>query len=224
MAILLFASPLPLDRRRRHLPQRLAPLLALPRLETLHAEADLHWFTDGPIQPRRNWSIHRQHGRTFGQRLQHAIDRLVAAGYARIIIIGRDCPQLDETDVRRAISLLESKRLVLGPDHRGGCWLIGFHASCRQRLHNICWQRNTDAAELLARFEPGAVEQLPVKIDLDDLSDVPRLARRLALAAYLLRLLVPPLPAASGSVRRQRLLMRWHQRPPPLAPCMRVFC
>jgi glycosyltransferase A (GT-A) superfamily protein (DUF2064 family) len=67
---------------------------------------------------------------------------------------------------------------VLGPDHRGGCWLIAFHARDRASLLNgIHWQQNIDFAELASRIAPGQLLTLEVKIDLDRWQDARLLAR-----------------------------------------------
>ncbi len=39
---------------------------------------------------------------------------------------------------------VERHSLVLGPDQRGGCYLIGLRLKDRARLRGVCWQRDTD--------------------------------------------------------------------------------
>ena len=48
--------------------------------------------------------------------------------------MGRDCPGLGALDIERAFAELTSKKLVLGPDHRGGCYLIAFRIADRMVL------------------------------------------------------------------------------------------
>lgn len=73
--------------------------------------------------------------------------------------------------------MLRQHRLVLGPDHRGGCYLIGIHANDQGKLHGIRWQRNTDFRQIVDRFGDQQVCKLCVKLDLDSLSDVWLLTR-----------------------------------------------
>src|SRR5687768_1310021 len=102
-AVLIFADSQQRDLRRRSLPSSASSLLALPKLSEI-AEcglADLHWFTDRPASSllhRGDIQVHRQHGRGFGRRLENAIDKLATLGYDRIVIVGRDCPQLTAGD------------------------------------------------------------------------------------------------------------------------------
>jgi glycosyltransferase A (GT-A) superfamily protein (DUF2064 family) len=118
-----------------------------------------------------------QQGASFGEKLENAIATLVRLGYHEIVIIGRDCPDLEPVDLHRAFESLEQNRLVLGPDHRGGCYLIAFHASDAPRLTGVQWQRNTDFRQIRERFVGDSVLELPVKADLDTWQDLWLLAR-----------------------------------------------
>jgi len=124
-----------------------------------------------------SYQVHHQEGASFGQRLEHAIACLAGIGYEEIVIVGSDCPDLEQSDISNAFELLERHRVVLGPDHRGGCYLIGFHSRDLSQFKGIRWQRNTDFLQILERFGKQAVCKLPVKIDLDSLGDVWLLAR-----------------------------------------------
>ena len=72
---------------------------------------------------------------------------------------------------------LATKKLVLGPDHRGGCYLIAFHSSHRELLRGIRWKQNTDCAQLRDRCGDERLFLLPVKHDLDSWADVRIFAR-----------------------------------------------
>lgn len=219
-AILIFANAQQRDLRRRGLPASAAGLLALPHLHGLAAPADLHWFTDRPTAARpAGWSVHRQQGRNFAERLENAVEDLARRGYDRIVILGRDCPELTAADVDAALALLQSRRLVLGPDHRGGCWLIAIHAADRTLLHGIRWERNTDAGELCRRFGDAHATLLATKFDLDDLPDLFILARVFLPAAAVLAGMVGRTGGASGIVLEAEMRRRVAlQRPPPHQP------
>lgn len=222
-AILIFADAQQRDLRRRGLPLAAAGLLALPRLTALAPAADLHWFTDRPATAaaaaasKAGIALHRQHGRDFGERLENAVDTLAREGYDRIVILGRDCPQLTAGDVAEALSLLASRRLVVGPDHRGGCWLIALRAADRGLLRGIRWRQDTDAAALLARVARGESATLQVKYDLDDLHDLILLARRYLPAAGVLAAVAPPAAGDPSRLHpgRQAARVRIAQQLPP---------
>ncbi len=173
-ALLIFAEDASLDLARRRLPAAALPLLALP---ALNAAADVHIFSSRPAPARTNHRLHLQRGRNFAERFEHAIETLGALGYAEIVAVGRDCPELAANDIARAFAQLRGKRLVLGPDHRGGCYLIALRAADRALLRGIRWKRNTDCAELTARAGASAVTLLPIKHDIDTWADL-RLAAR----------------------------------------------
>ncbi|MGH9338166.1 MAG: DUF2064 domain-containing protein [Acidobacteriota bacterium] len=116
-AILVFADPISLDLTRRKWPGRFACLLRLPDLKTaLGAEADVHFFTSptGVLSANRSGpgGLHPQRGCGFGERLQNAVEDLTSLGYEQIVIVGRDCPDLNAGDIRRALKLLQNHRVT----------------------------------------------------------------------------------------------------------------
>lgn len=66
-----------------------------------------------------------QVGETFGQRLAGAIGRVYAAGFEHVLVVGNDCPSILPSHLRAAAQMLAQGKNVLGPDQRGGAWLIG---------------------------------------------------------------------------------------------------
>ena len=205
-AVLIFADAVERDLSRRRWPAQLAPLLALP--DVGGAGADVHLFTPD-----------RQRGRTFGRRLSNAVADLAAAGYEQVVIVGRDCPDLKPSDVTAALAALENgqTRLALGPDHAGGCWLIGLRAADLHLLDGVKWRRGTDRDELIRRAGESAVALLDEKVDLDGTADLRAARRTLEVVRALTLLGLSPLrsplhraaDARAGFVRH-----RW-QLPPP---------
>lgn len=182
-AVLIFAQALPLDLRRRRWPKSFARLLSLKSLRPGLSQlgADVHLFTSplpanapGPSQPQR---VHPQSSGSFASKLEAAVAKLAGLGYEEIVIIGRDCPDLRCSDVEEAFDHLNSHGLVVGPDHRGGVYLIGLRAADRDKLRGIHWQQDTDLAQLVDRFGRAQTFSLPILIDLDTLADVLLLAR-----------------------------------------------
>lgn len=218
-AVLIFADAQQRDLRRRGLSSCHAALLSVPRLQELSGRADLHWFTDAaarsnPVAQGSGVSVHKQRGHSFGERLENAVEDLTRDGYERVVIVGRDCPQLSVKDVAAAIDQLDKRQLVLGPDHRGGCYLIALHTADRGRLNGIRWQQNTDAAELRSRFDDCNVALLETKFDLDGIEDVRALARIWSLPNEHATLAIAP---SVDLVRFLSHLRRFVQLPPPVA-------
>ncbi len=226
-ALLIFADSAHTDCKRRGWPSAFRILLETQSFTFEENPGfDLHLFTSrGCHRPgSSSLQVHFQEGASFGQRLENAMETLARLGYQEIVIVGRDCPELGEGDISDAFALLRQHRLVLGPDHRGGCYLIGIHANDRKNLQGIRWQRNTDFRQLLDRFRGQKVCKLAVKLDLDSLSDVWLLggsASRWAILSKRLRAWLLGYPSApapikwNSSIANQREL--WQFPPPSFA-------
>ena len=191
-AVLVFAEEAHVELARRAFPQAARALLTLPPLDAeLSLQSEIHLFTSRcdsiPDGPR----IHRQVGHDFAARLENAIEKTNEMGYDEVVVIGRDCPGLRPIDIEEAFAKLESSKLVLGPDHRGGCYLIAFRLRDRALLRGVRWKRHTDCAQLRDRCQNSEVCLLPVKHELDSWADVRLFARGgdplARLASFLLR-------------------------------------
>lgn len=219
-AVLIFAENAGLDLNHRKFPRALHSLLKLPALANVGA-VDAHLFTSSLLDGSAAGRVHRQKGSSFRERFENAIETLSAMGYDEIVAIGRDCPALCAADIAQAFAQLDGRRLVLGPDHRGGCYLIAFRTADRDLLRGIQWKRNTDCAQLQARAGADAISLLPVKHDLDSIQDL-RLAARAdirvarALALLFQELLVPIEPLSSFVHAAMRFIRLHAQIPPPL--------
>src|ERR1051325_621 len=178
-ALLIFASGASIDVARRRWPKTFRVLLETHDFCSLgHDISDVHVFTDAnsPLLAFSPTTTHTQLGSSFGERLNNAVDTLAELGYSKIVIVGGDCPDLDASDIGEAFSRLDDYRFVLGPDHRGGCYLIGLHANERSQLAHIVWQKNSDFVQMQQQFGRDNTWELPVKIDLDSVEDVRLLA------------------------------------------------
>jgi glycosyltransferase A (GT-A) superfamily protein (DUF2064 family) len=222
-ALLIFGGSGLADCKRRGWPSAFRVLFETQSFAFAQKpDFDIHLFTtDGASrQDVAPLHIHPQVGSSFGQRLENAIESLAQDGYQEIVIVGRDCPDLEPGDILSAFELLKRHHLVLGPDHRGGCYLIGIRSSDREKLYEIRWQQNTDFEEIRRRFALLSSVDLPVKMDLDTLEDVRLLAasgsRFCALAKALLDTNPQPPQAESDphSTCTHEERIHW-QLPPP---------
>jgi hypothetical protein len=220
-AVLLFAEKAHIDLARRSFPMAARPLLNLPAFASEFSPAiDVHLFTSAGNAGVADPPIHCQSGRGFAERFENAIETIAQLGYDEIVAVGRDCPGLRALDIEQAFAELASKKLVLGPDHRGGCYLIAFRARDRALLRNIRWKRNTDCAQLRHRCGTEEVFLLPVKHDLDSWADVQVFAQGDDLLARFARFLLAVIAAAQTgafhfvSLASQQMRVR-QQMPPP---------
>jgi glycosyltransferase A (GT-A) superfamily protein (DUF2064 family) len=224
-ALLIFADSAHTDCKRRGWPARFRILLETQsfRFEErtgfdvhLFASRGSHRLVSSPLR------VHLQEGVSFGQRLENAIECLSQLGYQEIVVVGCDCPDLEHADILTAFDELKDHALVLGPDHRGGCYLIGIHACDRVELRGVQWQRDTDFRALVRRFGSENTFRLAVKIDVDGWGDIHLLARSASrwdhLAGSLLRLQEANWITHHLSNKTDPMLLQriYWQLPPPL--------
>ncbi len=217
-AVLIFADDAKTDLARRAFPTAILPLLTGPKVEGVAADA--HFFTRslGAADDKRN--VHQQIGRNFAERFENALETIRSLGYEQIVAVGRDCPSLCARDISFAFEQLETHRIVLGPDHRGGCYLIAFRTEELHLLRGIRWEKNTDCEQLQNRCRAEEVLLLPVKHDLDSWADLAILARGSDWIAQFASSLLEFVPVAGDVARsfvdlaRQFVRVRG-QMPPP---------
>ncbi|PPK84312.1 hypothetical protein CLV84_4082 [Neolewinella xylanilytica] len=91
-----------------------------------------------------------QVGDTFGDRLDGCLKSVFSEGYGSVIVVGNDSPGLTVQHLRAAAHQLTAGRDVLGPDRRGGIFLIGIRQSTFESasLRSIPWQTNGVYREL----------------------------------------------------------------------------
>lgn len=220
-AVLVFADEINVDLARRSFPRAARPLFRGAGVSSqISPEVDLHFFTSARETITAGPRVHRQAGRNFAARFENAVERIAQLGYDEIVAIGRDCPGLRASDIERAFSELASKKLVLGPDHRGGCYLIAFHSADRELLRDVRWKQNTDCAQLRERCGDEHFFLLPVKHDLDSWADVRIFARGNDPLAQLAAFVLDVICGARArlvhfvSIASQQMRVR-QQMPPP---------
>jgi uncharacterized protein len=117
-------------------------------------------------------SYHPQIGDNLGERLIHAIAGAFARGARTLLVVGGDCPGLDDTTLREAASALATVDVVLGPAMDGGYYLIGLWQPQPQLFRGITWSSPTVLAATLSRIEESGLSHatLAAKEDVDDLA------------------------------------------------------
>lgn len=87
-----------------------------------------------------------QSGRTFGERLTHAIQEIFDLGFEKVITIGNDTPHLTSEILIQASNELNTVDVVLGPSPDGGTYLLGLNRRSfdRDALSGLSWcEENT---------------------------------------------------------------------------------
>ena len=70
-----------------------------------------------------------QIGTDLGERLTSATQWAAKQGYTKILLVGSDSPTLPISYISKALALLDSRDIVIGPSTDGGYYLIGFSAA-----------------------------------------------------------------------------------------------
>lgn len=156
------------------------------------------------VNDLRRWTGDRflyeaQSGRDKGERLQHALSTIFARRVTKAIIVGTDTPDLTAGLIDEALHLLDDYDVVIGPDHRGGYYLLGMKALHQELFYDVPWGTSRVYGHTLRMIKmlELSLAFLPVLIDVsteDDLRrwmDADRRSRRGHLEDYLRKALTP---------------------------------
>ncbi len=99
------------------------------------------------------WVLRPQTEGDLGARMNSAFANAFAEGYARVLLIGSDCPEVSATDIGSAWDALAAHDLVLGPARDGGYWLIGLNRPQPALFDRIPWSTDRVLTETLHRAE-----------------------------------------------------------------------
>lgn len=118
------------------------------------------------------FSLIPQRGDSFGDRLFHASEDLIALGYDSLCLIDSDSPTLPAAFLRAAVTALArpGDRVVLGPAKDGGYYLIGLKQAHRHVFDEIDWSTSRVLRQTIARAKERRlpVTILPSWFDVDD--------------------------------------------------------
>ena len=113
-----------------------------------------------------------QRGDGFGERLLAAATDILACGFGSVCLIDSDSPTVPHAAFQAAVDALSrpGERVVLGPSHDGGYYLIGLKSPHREPFADISWSTGTVAEETRERCRTAGIEliELPLWYDVDD--------------------------------------------------------
>lgn len=124
-----------------------------------------------------------QRGEAFGDRLTFAMEDLLRTGFDSVCLINSDSPTVPPHVFVEAVEVLSAPgdRMVLGPSHDGGYYLIGLKKLHQRIFADIDWSTERVFEQTLQRaIELGlAVHLLPKWYDVDDRATLHRLCAEL---------------------------------------------
>lgn len=130
------------------------------------------WF-DGEVGSEwteRSLTLKQQHGGDLGERMHAAFVDGVA------LLVGSDIPLISTRYIERAMGLLDSSDVVLGPTEDGGYCLIGMKCPAEELFAGVEWgtskvfEQTMDASRRIG----AKVAVLPKLWDVDEYSDYQR--------------------------------------------------
>lgn len=145
--------------------------------EPVNAAKQLHYadyINTDDMWPNDVYEKLLQRGEDLGQRMSYAFAQAFADGFESVIIIGTDCRELQTEDLEKAFESLETKDSVLGPANDGGYYLLGMNKLVNQVFLNKEWSTESVFEETLNDLRDAGLstEVLPVKVDVDNASDL----------------------------------------------------
>ncbi len=123
--------------------------------------------------------VYRQQSQgDLGMRMAGAFEASFTAGMTGVVIIGTDCPDLNDQLMVEAFQALEENDLVLGPAQDGGYYLIGLRRLIPELFVGVSWgtsQVRQQTVEIAQRFDL-AIAYLPLLNDIDRPEDLSQLS------------------------------------------------
>jgi uncharacterized protein len=145
----------------------------------------------------------------FGARLADAIESVFDRGFARVIAIGADSPELQGRTLLDAGHKLDERPIVLGPAADGGVYLIGFDRAAYQRAQFIDLPWQTGRLQQVWRAQiattSGGALWLETLRDVDHGTDFKDLLKRLGSTSALFRFFISILASYTNRPVPQRL-------------------
>ncbi len=120
-----------------------------------------------------------QTGDGLGERLTSATQWAAAHGYTKILLVGSDSPTLPISYISEAITLLDTRDIVIGPSVDGGYYLIGFAVENLGTIvplvfSEIAWSTADVLRQTITRIQSteATLGLLPPWYDIDTAEDL----------------------------------------------------
>lgn len=119
-------------------------------------------------------AVQAQVGEDLGQRMHNALQSGLQR-FAKVVLVGSDCPELDRDYLAQALAALDHAEVVLGRAADGGYVLIAVRALDARWFEGISWGTDSVYAETITRFKASKSrwQALPALRDIDRPEDLP---------------------------------------------------
>ncbi|MCX5916117.1 MAG: TIGR04283 family arsenosugar biosynthesis glycosyltransferase [Deltaproteobacteria bacterium] len=170
--------------------------------ERFPSSLEVH-FTGGSEESFQKWlgpdlSSRPQPGGDLGDRMHEAFHQAFQEGVEKVVIVGTDCPGLNEDLCQKAFEELDRNEVVLGPAKDGGYYLIALRRPTEELFRGIPWGTGEVLAKTLetARRLGLRVSLLKTLDDVDRPEDLPvweKFSSTPSLPSPLISIIIPTL-------------------------------
>lgn len=128
---------------------------------------------------------------SFGQQLSEAIQMVFERGFEKVICIGNDCPALDENRLLKAAKKLQTVDTVVGPDNRGGVYLLGISSKSfkPEVFENLAWQSEKMLESFIEQYTNETVLLLETLSDIHNFQELQTYTTSKYFIAFLIQLI-----------------------------------
>jgi hypothetical protein len=146
---------------------------------SLRVDADIQlWYSSFVDQKDRfdgkRLTKRLQQGEDLGARMWVAFQEGFREGYAKVAVIGSDCPDISPGILESAFSRLDKNEVVLGPAEDGGYYLIGMSSRFPFLFQEMTWSTPDVLPETIRRLEERSISYglLSELNDIDTVEDL----------------------------------------------------
>lgn len=127
----------------------------------------------------------------FGKQLSLAIQLVFEKGFEKVICIGNDCPALDKNRILEAAEKLQTTDAVIGPDNRGGVYLLGISQKDfkPEVFENLAWQNEEMLESYIEQFANQSILMLEALSDIHSFQELQTYTTSRYFIAFLLQII-----------------------------------
>jgi len=152
----------------------------LNQLDINNYNISIYYFPENKKNEVKKWinlpeiKYLAQSGDDLGIRMLNAFKDSISLKYAKTVIIGTDCLEINNNIISKSFYLLDENDLVLGPATDGGYYLIGLKTIIEPLFKNISWSTDKVLKQTLNKAKELNIEYkfLDFLSDIDTLEDL----------------------------------------------------
>lgn len=121
-----------------------------------------------------DYQMNIQKGEGLGERMKNAFEKSFTQKYEKVVIMGTDCVEINDSHINEAFESLETNEVVLGPASDGGYYLIGMTRLLPELFEQKDYSHENVLNEALSEIAKKDVNfhLLPQLNDIDTFEDL----------------------------------------------------